>query len=189
MPVAIETFRGLLVACLRATGRPVYAITPMAAARYRDRDTVTRKKAGHLDAMVLANILRTDKAAHCPLPDDSELALAIAILARAPGRRLGPHSSRQQTPLPPARILPRLPRRLPAQPRGDQQQRRPYRAGRGPHPRTGGQAHPHPAALTAEEGRPPARHRDGSRTASRRTAHPSYAPIPAGRAGHGPSPA
>jgi transposase len=83
IPVAIETSRGLLVACLRATGRPVYAINPMAAARYRDRHTVTRKKSDHLDAMVLANILRTDKAAHRPLPDDSELAKAIAVLARA----------------------------------------------------------------------------------------------------------
>ncbi|MEU2496534.1 IS110 family transposase [Streptomyces sp. NPDC007883] len=83
IPVAIETSRGLLVACLRATGRPVYAINPMAAARYRDRHTVTRKKSDHLDAMVLANILRTDKAAHRPLPDDSELAQAIAVLARA----------------------------------------------------------------------------------------------------------
>src|SRR3954471_3048861 len=55
----------------------------MAAARYRDRHTVTRKKSDHLDAMVLANILRTDKAAHRPLPDDSELAKAIAVLARA----------------------------------------------------------------------------------------------------------
>ncbi|CQR59426.1 Mobile element protein (plasmid) [Streptomyces leeuwenhoekii] len=82
-PIAIETSRGLLVACLRATGRPVYAINPMAAARYRDRHTVTRKKSDHLDAMVLANILRTDKAAHRPLPDDSELAQAIAVLARA----------------------------------------------------------------------------------------------------------
>ncbi|WP_326769881.1 IS110 family transposase (plasmid) [Streptomyces sp. NBC_01591] len=83
IPVAIKTSRGLLVACLRATGRPVYAINPMAAARYRDRHTVTRKKSDHLDAMVLANILRTDKAAHRPLPDDSELARAIAVLARA----------------------------------------------------------------------------------------------------------
>lgn len=33
--------------------------------------------------MVLANILRTDKAAHRPLPDDSELAQAVAVLARA----------------------------------------------------------------------------------------------------------
>jgi hypothetical protein len=36
IPVAIETSRGLLVACLRATGRKVYAINPMAVSRYRD---------------------------------------------------------------------------------------------------------------------------------------------------------
>ncbi|WP_409470325.1 IS110 family transposase [Streptomyces sp. HC307] len=83
IPVAIETSRGLLVACLRATGRPIYAINPMAAARYRDRHSVSRKKSDHLDAMVLANILRTDAAAHRKLPADSELAQAIAVLARA----------------------------------------------------------------------------------------------------------
>jgi hypothetical protein len=33
IPVAIETSRGLLVACLRATGRKVYAINPMAVSR------------------------------------------------------------------------------------------------------------------------------------------------------------
>jgi transposase len=37
VPVAIETARGLLVACLQATGRDVYAINPLAAARYRER--------------------------------------------------------------------------------------------------------------------------------------------------------
>ncbi|MYU19624.1 transposase, partial [Streptomyces sp. SID8361] len=44
VPVAIETSRGLLVACLRATGRPVFAINPLAVARYRDRHSVARKK-------------------------------------------------------------------------------------------------------------------------------------------------
>ncbi len=83
IPVAIETSRGLLVACLRATGRPVYAINPMAAARYRDCHTVSRKKSDHLDAMVLANILRTDARAHRALPADSEVAQTIAVLARA----------------------------------------------------------------------------------------------------------
>lgn len=82
-PVAIETPRGLLVACLRATGRPVYAINPLAVARYRGRHAVTGKKSDHLDAMVLANILRTDAAAHRVLPADTELAQAIAVLARA----------------------------------------------------------------------------------------------------------
>jgi transposase len=83
IPVAIETSRGLLVACLRATGRRAYAINPMAVSRYRDRYSVSRKKSDAGDALVLANILRTDMAAHRPLPADSELAQAIAVLARA----------------------------------------------------------------------------------------------------------
>jgi transposase len=83
IPVAIETSRGLLVACLRATGRPVFAINPLAVARYRERHSVARKKSDHGDALVLAGILRTDLAAHRPLPADSELVRAIAVLARA----------------------------------------------------------------------------------------------------------
>src|SRR3954454_13584145 len=83
IPVAIETSRGLLVACLRATGRAVYAINPKAVDRYRDRHGVTGKKSDAGDALVLAHILRTDLAAHRPLPADSELAQAIAVLALA----------------------------------------------------------------------------------------------------------
>src|SRR5947209_3340462 len=83
IPVAIETSRGLLVAALRATGRPIYAINPMAVSRYRERHCVSRKKSDHVDAMTLANILRTDAHAHRKLPADSELACAITVLARA----------------------------------------------------------------------------------------------------------
>ena len=83
VPVAIETPRGLLVACLRATGRPVYPVNPMAVARYRDRHSVAGRKSDHGDALVLANVLRTDMHVHRPLPADSELAQAIAVLARA----------------------------------------------------------------------------------------------------------
>ena len=83
IPVAIETSRGLLVASLRATGRPVFPINPMSVSRYRDRHSVARRKSDAGDALVLANILRTDLAAHRPLPADSELAQAIAVLARA----------------------------------------------------------------------------------------------------------
>ncbi len=83
VPVAIETPRGLLVACLRATGRPVYPVNPMAVARYRDRHSVSGGKSDHRDAVVLASILRTDRHAHRPLPADSELAQAVAVLARA----------------------------------------------------------------------------------------------------------
>jgi transposase len=83
VPVAIETPRGLLVASLRATGRPVYVINPMSVARYRDRHSTAGAKSDKLDAAVLAGILRTDMHAHWPLPADSELAQAVAVLARA----------------------------------------------------------------------------------------------------------
>lgn len=83
IPVAIETPRGLLVAGLRQTGRRVYSINPMAVARYRERHSVSRKKSDHVDAMTLANILRTDAHAHRPLPADSELVQAVAVLSRA----------------------------------------------------------------------------------------------------------
>ena len=60
IPVAIETPRGLLIACLRATGRQVYPINPMAVARYRDRHSVSGGKSDLGDSLVLACVLRTD---------------------------------------------------------------------------------------------------------------------------------
>jgi transposase len=55
----------------------------MAVARYRDRHSVAGRKSDHGDAVVLAGVLRTDRDMHRPLPADSELAQAIAVLARA----------------------------------------------------------------------------------------------------------
>ena len=83
IPVAIETPRGLLVAVLRASGRPVYPINPMSVARYRERTSMSGKKSDHGDAVTLANILRTDADQHRRLPADSELAQSITVLARA----------------------------------------------------------------------------------------------------------
>lgn len=83
IPVAIETPRGLLVASLRATGRAIYSINPLAVARYRERHSVARAKSDHADAMTLANILRVDAHLHRRLPADTELCQAIAVLARA----------------------------------------------------------------------------------------------------------
>src|SRR5207245_9084965 len=71
IPVAIETPRGLLVACLRAAGRTVYPINPMSLARYRPRHTGAGRKSDHGDSFVLANVLRTDMHAHRPLPADT----------------------------------------------------------------------------------------------------------------------
>lgn len=68
---------------LRTGKRQVFAINPVAAARYRDRHSVSRKKSDPGDALVLANILRTDIHAHRALPADSAPAQAVAVLARA----------------------------------------------------------------------------------------------------------
>lgn len=83
VPVAIETSQGLLVAALRAGTRSIYAVNPLSAARYRDRHGVSKKKSDPGDALVLANILRTDAHAHRPLPADTEQVRAITVLARA----------------------------------------------------------------------------------------------------------
>src|ERR671916_2647493 len=107
IPVAIETGRGLLVACLRATGRKVFAINPMAVSRYRDRHSVARKKSDAGDALVLANILRTDLPSHRPLPADSKTRPGHRrARPRAARRRLGPHLRTPQAALATARVLP-----------------------------------------------------------------------------------
>jgi transposase len=81
--VGIETDHGLWVAALRETGRVIYPINPLAASRYRSRYAVSGAKSDATDAVLLANIVRTDAAAHRPLPADTELAQAIRVLARA----------------------------------------------------------------------------------------------------------
>jgi transposase len=81
--IALETDRGLLVAALRATGHRVFAINPKAVDRYRDRYGTSGAKSDPGDALVLANVLRTDRHAHRPLPADSDDVEAIGVLARA----------------------------------------------------------------------------------------------------------
>src|SRR6201984_3262623 len=83
IPVGIETDRGLWVAALRETGRVIYPINPLAASRHRARYAVSGAQSDATDAVLLANIVRTDAAAHRPLPADTELAGAIRVLARA----------------------------------------------------------------------------------------------------------
>jgi len=82
IPVAIETPRGLLVAALRATGRRVYPINPMAVARYRERHVTSGAKSDPGDAKVLADLVRTDRQHHRPLAGDSQQAEAVKVLAR-----------------------------------------------------------------------------------------------------------
>jgi transposase len=83
IPVGIETDRGLWVGALRETGRVIYPINPLAASRYRARYAASGAKSDATDAVLLANIIRTDPGAHRPLPADTELAQAIRVWARA----------------------------------------------------------------------------------------------------------
>lgn len=83
IPVVNETPRGLLVAVLRASGRPIYPINPMSVARYRERTLMSGKRSDHADAVTLANILRTDIDQQRRLPAYTELAQSITVLARA----------------------------------------------------------------------------------------------------------
>jgi transposase len=64
VPVAVETDKILLVAALRAAGMDMYAINPRAVARYRERSAQAGGKSDPGDALVLANILRTDLHLH-----------------------------------------------------------------------------------------------------------------------------
>ena len=83
IPVGIETDHGLWVAALRETGRVLYPINPLAASRYRARYALSGAKSDATDAVLLANIIRTDADAHRPLPADTELAQTVRVLARA----------------------------------------------------------------------------------------------------------
>jgi transposase len=81
--VGIETDRGLWVDALTAAGYQVFAINPLAAARYRDRHHISGAKSDTSDAKLLADLVRTDRHNHRRIAGDSPDAGAIKVLARA----------------------------------------------------------------------------------------------------------
>jgi len=81
--IGIETDRGLWVTALVAAGYQVYAINPMAAARYRDRHHVSGAKSDAGDAKLLADLVRTDRHNHRRIAGDSVDVEAVKVLARA----------------------------------------------------------------------------------------------------------
>jgi transposase len=81
--LGIETDRGLWVTALVVAGYQVYAINPMAAARYRDRHHVSGAKSDAADAKLLADLVRTDRHNHRKVAGDSADAEAVKVLARA----------------------------------------------------------------------------------------------------------
>jgi hypothetical protein len=81
--IGIETDRGLWVTALVGVGYRVYAINPLAAARYRDRHHVSGAKSDAGDAKLLADLVRTDRHNHHRVAGDSADAEAVKVLARA----------------------------------------------------------------------------------------------------------
>jgi hypothetical protein len=81
--IGIEIERGLVVDSLVGAGYRVYAINPLAASRYRDRQTTSGAKSDATDAKLLADLVRTDHHNHRPVAGDSDEAGAIRVLARA----------------------------------------------------------------------------------------------------------
>ena len=81
--IGIEIDRGLWVNALVAAGYQVYAVNPLAVARYRDRHHVSGAKSDAGDAKLLADLVRTDRHNHRPIAGDSADAEAIKVLARA----------------------------------------------------------------------------------------------------------
>ncbi len=81
--VGIETDRGLWVGALTGAGYQVYALNPLAVARYRDRHHVSGAKSDASDAKLLADLVRTDRHNHRLIAGDSADAEAIKVLARA----------------------------------------------------------------------------------------------------------
>jgi transposase len=81
--IGIETDRGLWVQALGVSGYQVFAVNPLAVARYRGRHQVSGAKSDAGDAKVLADLVRTDRHNHRSLAGDSPEAEAIKVLARA----------------------------------------------------------------------------------------------------------
>ena len=80
--VGIEADRGLWAGALAAAGYQVFAINPLAAARYRERHQLSGAKSDPGDAKVLADLVRTDRHNHRPIAGDSAGVEAVKILAR-----------------------------------------------------------------------------------------------------------
>jgi transposase len=81
--VAIESHQGLLIYALLEAGYLVYPINPKAMNRYRDRYRMSSSKSDPKDAMVLANILRTDLHLYKPLPRETVFDARLRHLTRS----------------------------------------------------------------------------------------------------------
>ena len=80
--VAVERPDGLLVDAFLDAGYAVYALTPKAVDRYRERTRLSGGKTDSADAELLARILVTDRDRHQPLRPSSVVVEELRVLAR-----------------------------------------------------------------------------------------------------------
>lgn len=80
--IALETPKNLLVYSLLDQGYTVYALNPKSVDRYRDRYRTSGARDDSFDAMVIANILRTDRHQFKPILPDSDLVRELKILTQ-----------------------------------------------------------------------------------------------------------
>lgn len=80
--IAIETQDGLLVSKLLEMGFTLHLINPKVMDRYRDRYRMAGSKSDPQDAMVLANILRTDRHLYPPLSPQGETSTLLRKVTR-----------------------------------------------------------------------------------------------------------
>lgn len=78
----LETSKGILVNSILEKGYIVYALNPKCVDRYRDRYKASKIKDDGFDAMVIANILRTDRQNYKPILPDSELTRELRLFTR-----------------------------------------------------------------------------------------------------------
>ena len=81
--VGIETDRGLWVTALVEAGYQVFGVNPRAAARYRERHSMSGAKSDRGDARMLAELVRVDRHHHRMIAGDSAAVDAVKVLARA----------------------------------------------------------------------------------------------------------
>ena len=173
--IGIETDRGLWVEALTAAGYQVFAINPLAAARYRDRHHVSGAKS---DAARRQTAGRS--GAHRPAqppPDRRRQRRRRGDQGAGPGTSesdLGAHPPHQRAALGAAGVLP-------GGAGGVRRPGRPRRAGRPgsrPHPRRGRAPEPVQDPLRAQSGWAPTQHRRPRTARSRPCCAPSSSPRP-----------
>ncbi|HHE64560.1 MAG TPA: hypothetical protein ENL09_00885 [Bacteroidetes bacterium] len=80
--ICVKTSKDLLIGSILDAGYTVYPINSKSIGRYRDRCKVLGHKSNDFDAMVLANILPTDRHNYKPILPDSPITHKLKILTR-----------------------------------------------------------------------------------------------------------